>query len=68
LLHRDTDAFITVDKNLPYQQNTTALPVAGFVLDAVSNELPYLLPLLPALENELSKLVKGSFVLIGSDA
>jgi len=37
-------------------------------LDAVSNELPYLLPLLPALEDELSKLVKGSFVLIGSDA
>ncbi|MCY7307749.1 MAG: hypothetical protein LH632_16735 [Rhodoferax sp.] len=62
------DAFITVDKNLPYQQNTATLPVAVFVLDAVSNELPYLLPLLPALENELGKLVKGSFVLIGSDA
>jgi len=62
------DAFITVDKNLSYQQNTVSLPVAVFVLDAVSNELPYFLPLLPALENELSKLVKGSFVLIGSDA
>lgn len=38
------DAFITVDKNLPYQQNTAALPVAVLVLDTVSNELPFLLP------------------------
>ena len=62
------DAFITVDKNLPYQQNTAALPVAVFVLDAVSNELPYLLPLLPALEEQLSRVVKGSYVLIAADA
>ena len=62
------DAFITVDKNLPYQQDTAALPVAVFVLDAVSNELSYLLPLLPALEVALSKLAKGSFVLIAADA
>ena len=33
------DAFITVDKNLPYQQNTAALPIAVLVLDALSNEL-----------------------------
>jgi len=62
------DAFITVDKNLPYQQNTAALPVAVVVLDAVSNELSYLLPLLPALEDELSKLVKGSYAVIAADA
>jgi len=62
------DAVITVDKNLPYQQNTAALPVAVLVLDAVSNELPSLLPLLPVLEDELSKLVKGSYVLIAADA
>ena len=43
------DAFITVDKNLSYQQNTSSLPVAVVVLDALSNELSYLLPLAPAL-------------------
>ena len=53
------DAFITVDKNLPYQQNTAALPIAVIVLDTVSNELPYLLPLVPALEMELAKLEIG---------
>jgi predicted nuclease of predicted toxin-antitoxin system len=62
------DAFITVDKNLPYQQNTAALPVAVLVLDAASNELPYLLPLIPALERELGTLTKGSYVLIAADA
>jgi hypothetical protein len=62
------DAFITVDKNLPYQQNTAALPVTVFVLDAMSNELPFLLPLLPALERELSSLKRGTYVLIAADA
>lgn len=50
------DVFITVDKNLPYQQNLTALPVAVIVLDAMSNELPALLPLVPVLERALSSL------------
>jgi hypothetical protein len=62
------DAFITVDKNLPYQQNTSALPVAVLVLDAVSNELPFLLPLVPALERELSSLKRGTYVLITAHA
>jgi predicted nuclease of predicted toxin-antitoxin system len=62
------DAFITVDKNLPYQQNTSSLPVAVLVLDALSNELPYLLPLVPALEMALKNLKLGSYVLLRSEA
>jgi predicted nuclease of predicted toxin-antitoxin system len=62
------DAFITVDKNLPYQQNTATLPVAVLVLDAVSNELPYLLPLVPALEAALANLKAGSYALLRSEA
>jgi predicted nuclease of predicted toxin-antitoxin system len=58
------DAIITVDKNLPYQQNTASLPLAVLVLNAVSNELPYLLPLVPAVERELAQLVRGSYVVI----
>ena len=61
------DALITVDKNLPYQQNTSALPVAVLVLDSISNELPYLLPLVPVLEKALANLAKGSCVLIAAD-
>jgi predicted nuclease of predicted toxin-antitoxin system len=62
------DAFITVDKNLPYQQNTSNLPVAVLVLDAASNELPYLLPLVPALEEALANLKAGSYVLLRAEA
>ncbi len=62
------DAFVTVDKNLPYQQNQTALPVAVIVLDAVSNELNRLLPLVPALETALGNLVPQTFVVVGSPA
>ena len=62
------DAFITVDKNLPYQQNTASLPVAVLVLDAVSNELPYLLPLVPALEAALASLKPGTYLLVRAEA
>ncbi len=50
------DAFITVDKNLPYQQNLTALPVAVVVLHAASNELVSLIPLIPELERAMDPL------------
>ncbi len=62
------NAFITVDKNLPYQQNLKALPIAVVVLNAVSNELPVLLRLVPELEHELEKLVPKTYVLVGAEA
>ena len=51
-----------------FQQNTAALPVAVFVLDALSNELPYLLPLVPALEVALASHKPGSYVLLRAEA
>jgi hypothetical protein len=62
------DAFITVDKNLPYQQNLTALPLAVIVLDAVSNELPALQPLLPTLERALLSLKPRTYSLVARAA
>ena len=62
------DAFITVDKNLPYQQTTSTLPVAIFALDGLSNELPYLLPLVPALEAALANHEPGSCTLLRAEA
>lgn len=62
------DAFITVDQILPYQQNTSTLPLSVFVLDALSNELPYLLPLVPELEAALSRHKQGSYVLLRTEA
>lgn len=62
------EAFITVDKNLPYQQNLRALPIAVVVLDALSTELRYLLPLVPELERRLATLVPKTYVRIGTGA
>jgi hypothetical protein len=50
------EALITVDKNLPYQQNLAALPIAVVILDTLSNELSALLPLVPDLERALLQI------------
>ena len=60
------DALVTVDKNLQYQQNLDALPIAVIVLYARSNELPYLIPLVPKLEDVLADLQPRSLVRIGA--
>ena len=60
------DAFVTVDKNLQYQQNLAKLPIAVIVLDAHSNELAILLPLLPKLEEALQILKPRTYVQIGA--
>ena len=60
------DAFVTVDKNLPYQQNPATLPIAVVVLDAASNELAALLPLVDRLEITLSSLVPCSCVRVAA--
>lgn len=62
----DFDAFVTVDKNLPYQQNLSSLPIAIVVLDAYSNELPALLPLVPRLEQTLGSLEPRTYVTVGA--
>lgn len=58
------DAFVTVDKNLPFQQNLATLPVALVVLDSVSHELSALLPLVPTLLRELASLKPKSYTLV----
>ena len=63
---KEFDALISVDKNLQYQQNLGALPITIIVLDARSNELPYLLPLIPKLEEALASLLPRTFVRIAA--
>lgn len=66
LASADFDAFVTVDKNLPHQQNLTSLPVAVVLLDARSIELQALLPLVPALEQALLSLAPRTFVRVAT--
>lgn len=59
------EAFITVDRNLPFQQNVSTLSIAVVILIAHSNELQALLPLVPRLEEALATLQPRSLVQIG---
>lgn len=43
------DVFVTVDRNLSFQQNLVALPIAVVVIQAKSNRLADLRPLMPQL-------------------
>lgn len=50
------DVFVTPDQNLKHQQNLNDLPVAVIVLKAKGNDLPHLLPAVPALLQTLHRV------------
>ncbi|HTJ79728.1 MAG TPA: DUF5615 family PIN-like protein [Rariglobus sp.] len=60
------DAFITIDKNLPAQQNTAALPFCVIVLRARSNQLPDLRPLVRQILAALDVLQPGQVLTIAT--
>lgn len=53
------DVFVTVDRNLAFQQRVDALPFAVVVLRARSNRLADLRPLVPSLLESLDMLRSG---------
>jgi predicted nuclease of predicted toxin-antitoxin system len=53
------DVFVTVDSNLPYQQNIFTLDLAVVVLRARTTRLPDLRQLLPALHRTLKSVRHG---------
>jgi hypothetical protein len=56
------DVLLTVDRNLRYQQNPVALPLAVLVLVAKSNKLAALAPLIPATEQTLAAMTPRTIV------
>jgi predicted nuclease of predicted toxin-antitoxin system len=50
------DVFVTMDQNLEYQQNLQTLPIAVVVVEAVSNRIEHLSPLVPSILRELSQM------------
>jgi predicted nuclease of predicted toxin-antitoxin system len=56
------EVLITVDKNIEYQQNTAALPLAIVILTAASNRLESLLPLIPNALKVLETIKTGDVV------
>ena len=59
------DVFVTVDRNLSYQNKVIDLPLAVIVLAAPTNRLADLRLLLPRLLPAIDQMVAGQVVLVG---
>jgi hypothetical protein len=59
------DVFITVDRNLSFQQNLPTFNIAVLVLHAPSNRLADLRPLMPKVLSTLPRLSPGEVEHVG---
>jgi predicted nuclease of predicted toxin-antitoxin system len=64
LAAEEFDVFITVDRNLSFQQNIPQFDIAVIVLEAPSNRLADLKPLAPKVLEILGEAIKGQAMLI----
>lgn len=60
------DVFLTMDRNLQFQQNLVTLPIAVLVVEAVSNRMEHLIPLVPGILRELGHIPSRSIRNVGS--
>ncbi len=60
------EVFLTMDQNLEFQQNLANLPIAVLVVEAVSNRMEHLLPLVPAILRELGLIPPRSLRRVGA--
>jgi len=66
LAANEFDVFVTVDRNLSFQQNSVAFDIAIIVLRAKSNRLSELRTLLPLLEGALATAKAGAVTTVGA--
>ena len=66
LASQSFDVFITVDRNLAFQQNLTSLAIAVIVLEAKTNRLADLKKLVPKLLLALQSLPPGHVERVGT--
>ena len=62
---REFDVFVTVDRNLPYQQNLPKFNLAVLILRAPTNRLVDLKPLVPHILAILPTIPTGQATTIG---
>ena len=65
LAAKDFDVFVTVDRNLSFQQNLPAFTIAVIVLRAASNRLADLQPLVPELLALIPTAKRGAVTYVG---
>jgi predicted nuclease of predicted toxin-antitoxin system len=65
LAETEFDIFITVDRNLSFQQNLPQFDIAVIVLQSISNRLVDLKPLAPKVLAVLDIAAKGEVTMVG---
>ena len=65
LAAKEFDVFVTVDRNLSFQQNLPAFAIAVIVLRAKSNRLSELQPLVPELLASIPTAKRGVVTYVG---
>jgi Domain of unknown function (DUF5615) len=60
------DVFLTTDQGIPHQQNLGLFAIAVIVLEAPSNRLPDLIPLMPAVNALLPTIQPGQLVRVAA--
>lgn len=60
------DCFLTVDRNLQFQQNLATLPIAVIVVAAANNRFEALVRLMPEVMRVLSEIQRGELRLVGA--
>lgn len=65
LAAKEFDVFVTVDRNLSFQQNLPAFAIAVIVLRAKSNRLSELRSLVPELLTSIPAARAGSVIYVG---
>lgn len=66
LVEAEFDVFITVDRNLSFQQNLPQFNIAVVVLQASSNRLADLKPVVPNILAILANVVKGQATVVSA--
>lgn len=60
------EAFLTMDRRLPEQQAIPRLPLGVLLIQAPSNRMRDLRPLVPAILSTLSRLGRGTLLSVGA--
>ena len=63
---REFDVFVTVDRNLSFQQNLPTYAISVIVLHAKSNRLSDLRPLVPRLLAAIESAAPGKATVVGA--
>jgi predicted nuclease of predicted toxin-antitoxin system len=64
-MHARFDALVTMDSNLPQQQNLAAQPFGVVLVKASSNRMPDLQPLVPEILTVLDGIAAGELRRVG---